>query len=111
MKRPRKIHVRGDSGTHFRKTWDYGPDDFARQGVCEWDGGQPWSKRPLSDLQQDQIETLERLYFKFKGRDKQVLGLLLENEINQTKIASILGMKQPNVARAFRNITKKLLEK
>lgn len=67
----------------------------------------PWAKRPLSDIEYNQIDSLHTLYPLLKGRQKQVLELLLEGEINQTNIAKRLKMNQSDVNDVIGEIRKK----
>lgn len=70
----------------------------------------PFYVRPLSSALEDVYERLENLYFgdKLKGRQKQIVSLLLEGETNQMTIAKRLNMKQSNVSVELQKIREKL---
>lgn len=70
----------------------------------------PWVQRPVTDVEYDQIDALYDLHARLKGRQKQILKLLLEGETNQSTIAKVLNMKQSNVNKAVQEIRKKALQ-
>ncbi len=76
----------------------------------EWDGAQPWSIKPMSAAQEDYFEALERLRPSLKGRQRQIVNLLFENETNQSKMARILGMDQRDIAVCLKVIARKILK-
>lgn len=71
------------------------------------DGQMPWSQRPISDVEYDKVDALYSLYDSLKGRQKQILKLMLEGETNQISIAKALNMKQSNVNVEIKKIRKK----
>lgn len=96
------------------KTWleeHEGYDALSSEGLG--DTASPYYIKPLPPLLEDVYEKLETLYYSdyFKGRQKQILKLLLEGETNQTIIAKVLRMKQCNVSVELQKIREKLSEK
>lgn len=71
----------------------------------------PYYVKPLPSSLEDAYETLENMYVdgRFKGRQKQIIKLLLEGETNQTVIAKRLSMRQSNVSVEIQKIREKLL--
>lgn len=77
------------------------------------DDKSPYYARPLPPILSDTYERVEELYYSdyFKGRQKQILKLLLEGETNQTIIAKRLSMKQSNVSTELQKIREKISKK
>lgn len=76
------------------------------------DAASPYNINPLPPMLDDIHEKLESLYYGgiLKGRQKQIIKLLLEGETNQTIIAKRLNMKQSNVSIELQKIREKLTE-
>lgn len=70
----------------------------------------PYSLKPMTPLLEDAYEGLEGLFFgnHLRGRQKQIVALLLEGFTNQVEIAKQLNMRQGHVADELRKIGKKI---
>lgn len=84
-------------------------DPIDPDGVQE--GSQPWDIKDMSDKVEEQWEVLEELYPSFKGRQKEVVDLLMEGQTNQSIIALQLGMATSSVSKTLKAIRKKILKK
>lgn len=74
------------------------------------DDAQVGLPQPLHERLEDVFDALEDVYPYLKGRQKQILNLLLDEGVfNQAEIARRLGMKRSNVSIALNNIKKKLI--
>lgn len=118
----RKIRIRGYKNDTRPKTYQEWTEDHS--GITapphhEWDGSQPWAQKPISALEEDYIEALEALYPTLKGRQKQIVALLLEGTINHSKknckltrgeIGRQLGIARKDVVIHLRRIAKKILK-
>lgn len=113
MKKPRKLRIRGYKG-ESSPIRTYGDWVDARGGIehippeQEWEGSQPWSIRASTDLEIDQMEALEKLVPTLKGRQRQIIALLMEGVLNQSEIGRRLGIHQSNVAYHLRCVEKKI---
>lgn len=72
----------------------------------------PHGLRPLSYFLEDAYELLEEMFYtnSLKGRQKQIVNLLLKGELNETIIAKRLNMKQSNVSIEIKKIREKILK-
>lgn len=108
-----KNRVRKDGQTYSERFGNFGSQDGGYNpydklsGENFGDGQMPWSQPPISDVEYDKIDALYSLYDKLKGRQKQILKLMLEGETNQINIAKALNMKQSNVNVEIKKIRKK----
>lgn len=86
-----------------------GFDPFSLENISDIES--PYHVKPLPPVLEDLYETLENMYAngRFKGRQKQIIKLLLEGETNQTTIAKRLNMKQSNVSVEIQKVREKLL--
>ncbi len=114
MAKPRRLRIRGYKGEKRAvRTYQDWINEYGKVNTPpehEWDGCQPWSKVPLSALEEDYIEALENLMPKLKGRQKQIVKLLREGVLNQAEIARRLGIARENVVVHLRRIAKKILK-
>lgn len=80
------------------------PDNFT-------DDSQPWAVYPMSETQEEQFCSLVKLQRTLTGRQKEIVDLLFEGELNQSEIARKLGMNQSDVAKALKKISEKISQK
>jgi len=105
-----KNNIRKKADTYqewLKKREGYDPESLEEVG----ESATPYSIGRVSPALDDMYENLENLYYSdvFKGRQKQIIGLLLEGHTNQVEMAEILGMKQGNLSVELRKIMKKIL--
>lgn len=109
MEDKHKVRVRKD-GDGYQKWLDAkdGYDSASLERIGE--ASSPFAMGLVPPLLDDAYEVLEKLYYngEFKGRQKQIVGLLFEGFISQTDIAKLLNMRQSNVAVELRKIMKKI---
>jgi DNA-directed RNA polymerase specialized sigma24 family protein len=75
-----------------------------------WDGHAPFAQRPMSDYMDDAYEKLEQLYYGgvLKGRQREIISLLMDGVFNVTEIAERLGVDRRQVSVHLLRIRKKL---
>lgn len=106
-----KNNVRKQAGnylTWLEKRGGYDSSSLETLG----DPASPYYVNPLSPGLDDMYEKLEHWYYTgiLKGRQKQIIKLLLEGETNQTTIAKRLNMRQSNVSIELQKIREKLMK-
>ena len=114
MKKPRRIRIRGyKNETRAVQTYQEWASDnhgLANPPQNEWDGCQPWSQRRMSALEEDYYEALEELSLTLRGRQKEIVKLLMAGELNQSKIGRRLGIARKDVVIHLRRIAKKIIK-
>lgn len=77
------------------------------------DASSPFSIGPVPPELDDMYAVFERMYYDglLKGRQKEIVQLLLAGYTSQVVIAKQLNMKQSNVATELRKIGKKIIKK
>lgn len=104
-----KNNIRKTADNHqkwLEKKEGYDPISLEQMG----DGVTPFSKRCIPSILEDIYEKLEELYYggHLKGRQKQIVTLLLDGFTSQTDLVKALSMKQSNVSVELRKIMKKI---
>lgn len=107
MAESRRVRIIGYQGTHH-KAWHYRDKDYMNNPLIEWDGSQPWSKKSMSNIEDDYYEALENLYPILKGRQKQIVELLMNGIFNQSEIGRKLKIARKDVVVHLRRIANKL---
>lgn len=110
VKQTKVDYSRGEQSPYrdwHNENGNYDPID--PDGIQE--GSQPWDIKDMSDKVEEQWEVLEELYPTFKGRQKEVVDLLMEGQTNQSIIALQLGMATSSVSKTLKAIRKKILKK
>lgn len=88
-------------------------DGYDPKGLEDvWDGNSPWATSSMSPVLDDAYEKLEELYYdkKLKGRQRQIVSLLMDGVFNQRKIASKLGIDFREVSTHLKRIRNKLIK-
>ena len=86
-----------------------GYDPIELDGLSDIDS--PWQNIVPSETIDGQWMGLKLIYPTLKGRQKQVVDLLLKGHTNQSLIAVQLGLKQYDVNKILKVIAKKILKK
>lgn len=73
--------------------------------------GNPWAFIPMSVGVEDRWEALKIVYPKLRGRQKEVVDLLLDGETNQTLMAVQLGIDRRALYKVLQVLAKKILKK
>lgn len=107
MTESRRIRITGYQDKRH-KAWQYRDTDYTNDPFIEWDGNQPWSKKPMSSVEEDYYEALEGLYPLLKGRQKQIVEVLQEGIFNQSEIGRRLKIARKDVVVHLRRIANKL---
>jgi hypothetical protein len=106
----RKDYSKGEQSPYWdwrSEMGNYDPIDL--DNLTDTDA--PWRYVAPSETVEGQWEGLKLVYPTLKGRQKQVVDLLLKGNTNQTLIAIQLGLKQYDVNKILKVIAKKILKK